>query len=74
MLKSKILKAKVAMINRYLNLLLWDRGIIYQTDIFRAVSPAMRKDVEIVDRGTVMLDDYSGMDELEFVRICEGAA
>lgn len=74
MLKSKILKAKVTMINRYLNLLLRDRGIVYPTDIFRAVSPAMRKEVEIVDRGTVILDDYSGMDELEFVRICEGAA
>lgn len=58
--------AKVSMVNRYLNLLLRDRGVVNPRDIFRAVSPEMRKHVDIA-----VFDAENAGEEIEFVKVRE---
>lgn len=60
------MEAKAEMVNRYLNMLLKERGEVNPCDVFRAVSPEMRKHFDIV----VLDAEYTG-NELEFVKARE---
>lgn len=57
------MEAKVKMVNRYLNMLLKTKGVVNPCDVFRAVSPEMRKHFDII-----ALDAENTGKEIEFVK------